>query len=231
VQAEAAVRIRGASVQRDVDLLEIKQINSVADFSGKRVLEVGCGDGRISNHLSSSALEYVAIDPDLKNRDVMQNASGNIRFEMGYGEKLKYLANHFDLMLFALSLHHQNAPLSLSEAYRVLKPNGMVIILEPTENGEIQKLFHLYNDETETLRSAQAAIELSQFKRLKRSIFKSTWSFINRQELFEFDFGQGSKPNNDKRERIKELVGNKISQFPILLEDELVLSLLKKEAT
>jgi len=161
----------------------------------------------------------------------MQNASANIRFEKGYGEKLNYLSNHFDLMLFALSLHHQNASLSLSEAYRVLKPNGMVIILEPTENGEVQRLFHIYNDETDALRAAQAAIESSHFKRLKRSIFRSTWSFVNRQELIEFDFGQGSKPSIDKQKRIEELIGSKIGQFPILLADELVLSLLKKEAT
>ena len=34
------------------------------DFSGKRVLEIGCGDGRLTWRYAERAAQVVAIDPD-----------------------------------------------------------------------------------------------------------------------------------------------------------------------
>ena len=34
------------------------------DLSGKRVLEIGCGNGRITRHLAQFAAHITAIDPD-----------------------------------------------------------------------------------------------------------------------------------------------------------------------
>ena len=36
----------------------------VPSFAGLRVLEIGCGDGRVTRHLAADALSVVAIDPD-----------------------------------------------------------------------------------------------------------------------------------------------------------------------
>ena len=36
----------------------------VPSFTGLRVLEVGCGDGRVTRHFATDALSVVAIDPD-----------------------------------------------------------------------------------------------------------------------------------------------------------------------
>jgi len=36
----------------------------VGDFTGKRVLEIGCGDGRLTWRYADRAVRVVAIDPD-----------------------------------------------------------------------------------------------------------------------------------------------------------------------
>jgi 2-polyprenyl-3-methyl-5-hydroxy-6-metoxy-1,4-benzoquinol methylase len=36
----------------------------VPSFAGFRVLEIGCGDGRVTRHFAADALSVVAIDPD-----------------------------------------------------------------------------------------------------------------------------------------------------------------------
>lgn len=36
----------------------------VPSFAGLRVLEIGCGDGRVTRHFAAEALSVVAIDPD-----------------------------------------------------------------------------------------------------------------------------------------------------------------------
>ena len=50
----------GVSVDRDG--VETDMIHDLVDFDGMRVLEVGCGDGRLTWRYASEAGEVVAID-------------------------------------------------------------------------------------------------------------------------------------------------------------------------
>ena len=50
------------SVQTDPEHTEIKFLGRLAAFSGKRVLEVGCGDGRLTWQYARSASQVAAID-------------------------------------------------------------------------------------------------------------------------------------------------------------------------
>lgn len=52
-------------VSIDPEGRELEALQSVAgDFAGKRVLEVGCGDGRLTWHIAERAASVVGIDPD-----------------------------------------------------------------------------------------------------------------------------------------------------------------------
>jgi len=50
---------------------------------------------------------------------------------------------HFDLVVFTLSLHHQQSSLALGEAVRVLRKGGRVVIVEPKNGGEVGQVFGL----------------------------------------------------------------------------------------
>lgn len=53
------------TLQRDPEGNERKSLYRFADFAGKRVLEIGCGEGRLTWQYAASASHVAGIDPDL----------------------------------------------------------------------------------------------------------------------------------------------------------------------
>lgn len=50
------------TVQTDPERTESKYLKRYADFTGKRVLEIGCGDGRLTWQYAKSASRVTGID-------------------------------------------------------------------------------------------------------------------------------------------------------------------------
>jgi len=97
------------SVIQDPDNLEMPII---LDFAGnlddKTVLEIGCGDGRLTEWLARQAAHVVAIDP---NQEKIESARGQLPADLK--EKVEYRAvgmeefrpeRRFDLALVSWSL-------------------------------------------------------------------------------------------------------------------------------
>jgi 2-polyprenyl-3-methyl-5-hydroxy-6-metoxy-1,4-benzoquinol methylase len=51
-------------VSIDPEGTEVEVIHELVDFSGKTVLEVGCGDGRMTGRYADRAALVLAIDPN-----------------------------------------------------------------------------------------------------------------------------------------------------------------------
>jgi cyclopropane fatty-acyl-phospholipid synthase-like methyltransferase len=51
------------TIKQDPEGNEIRALLSLADFSGKQVLEIGCGEGRLTRRYASEAGGVVAIEP------------------------------------------------------------------------------------------------------------------------------------------------------------------------
>jgi ubiquinone/menaquinone biosynthesis C-methylase UbiE len=108
--------------------------------SGERILDVGCGPGRLANVAGTavgSAGEICGIDPasemvELARRKAAQ-ATARTRFEVGVIEALPFPAEHFDVVLSSLMLHHLPDALKrrgLAEIHRVLKPAGRLVAVD-----------------------------------------------------------------------------------------------------
>jgi ubiquinone/menaquinone biosynthesis C-methylase UbiE len=52
------------TIRLDPEDSETQALHDLADFDGKRVLEIGCGDGRLTWRYADRAASIVAIDPD-----------------------------------------------------------------------------------------------------------------------------------------------------------------------
>lgn len=119
----------------------IKNIMKAFNLKDKTVLEIGCGKGLVTKQLVKYAKEIIAIDPDKK---AIQEAKfklknyKNTKFLVGSGENLAFKNNSFDLVVYSLSLHHITKSFmeqSLHKSMSLLKPNGKIIILEPSGKG------------------------------------------------------------------------------------------------
>jgi len=91
------------------DGFEPRLIESFVSLRHKRVLEIGCGDGRLTFQYAPRAASVLAIDPDRPSIDeavFQQHAGGpsNIEFRVGSIERLVRPGAPFDVALFSWSL-------------------------------------------------------------------------------------------------------------------------------
>jgi 2-polyprenyl-3-methyl-5-hydroxy-6-metoxy-1,4-benzoquinol methylase len=87
---------------------EARVLASTADFSGARVLEVGCGDGRLTWLYAPRAENVLGLDPDeeqieLALSNTPPELANRVRFEAGEVEDLSKTAT-FDVAFLSWSL-------------------------------------------------------------------------------------------------------------------------------
>ncbi len=118
----------------------LEKMESTVSLSGKRVLEIGCGDGARSPKIEEMCGTLVSIEPRAESIAYARanNPGKAIRYEVGRAEELDFADHSFDVAIFTLSLHHvpvESMQKALAEAARVLKPGGYVVCLEPAQEG------------------------------------------------------------------------------------------------
>lgn len=120
--------------------IEIKVTKKRVSFDGKDVLEVGCGDGRLTMQYASKARSVTAIDPSRKailsaRKKVSKELSETLRFHVGRGEDLDFPDETFDVVFFTWSLCCIDISAmgeAVREAWRVLKPHGILASIQPS---------------------------------------------------------------------------------------------------
>ena len=93
----------------DPEGVELATIRDLVDLAGSRVLDVGCGDGRLSFACASEGADVLGIDPD---EDVIATARGetpaelrrHVGFEVAHAREIELPRGEFDLALFSWSL-------------------------------------------------------------------------------------------------------------------------------
>ena len=82
---------------------------SRVDWKHKRVLEIGCGEGRLTFRLARLGANVHAIDPNPESIRMARNKkpsrfANQIRFSVGNAQRLKGKSESFDIVVFAWSL-------------------------------------------------------------------------------------------------------------------------------
>lgn len=96
-------------VRIDPEDTETDALHDYADFSGKRVLEIGCGDGRLTWRYADQAASILAIDPDPDDLsaaldDCPADWRTKIEFRAARLEELLIPAELYDIAILSWSL-------------------------------------------------------------------------------------------------------------------------------
>jgi 2-polyprenyl-3-methyl-5-hydroxy-6-metoxy-1,4-benzoquinol methylase len=98
-----------SSQLRPAPTIELREYGGPALVRRKRVIDVGCGDGRMALGCAPYAAEVVGVDPD---PDAIRSARArarelgttNVEFKTGVAQELPYRDEHFDVVMLSWTL-------------------------------------------------------------------------------------------------------------------------------
>ena len=93
----------------DPEGAHLAALRRLADFGGHRVIELGCGDGRLTVPIARDAAQVLAFDPD---REAVERArqalpaelAERVDYRIASGTEIQVERGSFDLALFSWSL-------------------------------------------------------------------------------------------------------------------------------
>lgn len=121
------------------DFQEIMLFHCIAEIiEGPTVLEMACGNGDMSLVIARKGINTYGIDiiekaiqKAVKNA-VAQGLSGKAHFEAGDAADTRFPDDHFDSVIISELITHIKDPhMIITEAMRVVKPGGLILICVP----------------------------------------------------------------------------------------------------
>ena len=93
----------------DPEGVHLAALNRLGDFHGRRVLELGCGDGRLTLGIAEEAAHVLAFDPDAEavdraRRSLSAELADRVTYQVASGKEIEIKPHSFDLVLFSWSL-------------------------------------------------------------------------------------------------------------------------------
>jgi len=218
----------------------IAMILSQCDLSGKVILEIGCGQGRITRDLADHAQRVVASDPDAASLEAARRAiaANNVEFVPAPTGVPDLPAMSFDMVIYTLSLHH--VPVaemtdSLNQAAALLKKDGVIMVIEPGESGSFTLAKEQYGagsgDERPAKEAAIRAMCTLDGWAMEETInFYTQFQFDNDQDFFTKMLPGSARHPHSFLEEVRRFLEQHRTQGGIVLTAERRLHVLRRAA-
>jgi len=109
--------------------------------SGRRLLDVGCGNGQFLARMRKIGWEVIGVELDKQAVDVARDMLG-IYVYHGSLEEAKFSEDSFDAITMHHVIEHLFDPIgTLKECHRLLKPGGKLVVVTPNIDSLGHKLF------------------------------------------------------------------------------------------
>lgn len=129
--------------QLNLIIAESIKIFMIDNHLGK-VLDVGCGTGKLVQFLNDAGFSAVGCDLHEEAIKIAKQKSEKSTFVKASATKLPFKKNSFDLLTSISLVEHltqKEIKMFLSEAYRIVRPNGYIFLVTPNFNSPMRFLF------------------------------------------------------------------------------------------
>lgn len=166
----------------------IGKINAKRDSS---LLQIGCGRGQCLNKIAetfeSRGMKLFGLDISSGLVDVRRKYKKEIHWIIADGENLPFPDMAFDFVVYNGSLHHMpDFQRALCEAFRVLRPDGHIVLYEPISTFFSRTIHHLLDPLVFKKEQYESPVDIFckdhfRFERLEsiiteaRYIYDTTW--------------------------------------------------------
>lgn len=160
--------------------------------AGSRVLEVGCGTGKLTVALVARGFDVDAVDPgENLIRVARERVGGSVRFHHGRFEDVE-LPGGYEALFSATAFHWVDPAVGWSKAARLLRPGGIIALLSHVGGSllELEEAFRaawcevlpeaadwVQRDDAEVWAGAEA----------RRDNVSALWAWFERREDFSAD--------------------------------------------
>jgi ubiquinone/menaquinone biosynthesis C-methylase UbiE len=189
------------------------------DLRGRRVLDVGCGTGRLAVALAERGARVWGIDPSEEMlAQARAHSEGKVALKRAAAEALPFKDGWFEAAVFRLVIHLLDRPRAFAETRRILAPGGLIVVAsfapDTLDRFWISRVF-----------PAIVEIDLARFPteaRLRAELAEAGFESVRARRL-------NQKDRLDRSEALERIRGRYISTLRLLGEEELTEGLARAE--
>lgn len=158
------------------------------NYSGKKILDIGCGDGTITKNLLDMGLDAYGLDYSEVSKNFLDTRFNKINIQE---DKFPFDDNTFDIVFSKSVVEHLKEPdYLIKESYRVLKPGGIIITMTPSWKHGFKEQFYIDHTHVTpfTRYSLETIHKLEMFKEINCDYFYQlpiSWKFPVIKYLFK----------------------------------------------